>query len=198
MNSALGIFWKLRNNRTSGRVHYAGKIGPHQTTVVDSMRIACEIVLTTTERRTLNQWAAGRSATMSLSRRSLMILQAAAGRTNREIAVALRADVHTVGRWRKQFLVHRLKGIMTPIRAPGLRSARAQRWARRILMKTREVPPQGISAWTTRTMARELGVSHSMIQRVWKAAGINATCRNGFSARAPGGPTGSVRSRRSA
>jgi DNA-binding CsgD family transcriptional regulator len=142
------------------------------------MRIACDIVLTTAERRTLNKWAAGRSATMSLSRRALMILQAASGRTNREIAVALRADVHTVGRWRKQFLVHRLKGIMTPVRAPGLRNAQAQRWARRILMKTQEAPPQGISGWTSRSLARELGVSHSMIQRVWKAAGINVARRS--------------------
>jgi len=148
------------------------------------MRSACDIALTPAERRTLNKWASGRSATMSLSRRALMILLAASGRTNREIAVALRADVHTVGRWRNGFQVFRLAGIMTPARTPGLRSARAQRLARRILKKTLEAPPEGVGQWTTRTLGRELGVSHSMIHRVWTAAGIKATRRNGFSSKA--------------
>jgi transposase len=130
-----------------------------------------------------------------LSRRALMILLAAAGRTNREIAIALRADVHTVGRWRKQFLVHRLKGIATPTRAPGLRTARAQRMARKILKRTREAPPRGSGRWTTRTLADELGVSHSTIRRVWKAAGIHAARRNGAEA---GGRPASARRRQPA
>jgi hypothetical protein len=144
------------------------------------MRIACEIAVTAAERRTLTRWASGQSATTSLSRRALMILLAASGRTNREIAVALRADVHTVGRWRKQFLVGRLDGIKSPARNPGLRRARANRLARRILKRTFEGPCGGVRRWTTRTLARELGVSHSMIQRVWKAAGINAASQHRF------------------
>ena len=75
------------------------------------MRVAQEITLTTTERSTLERWSAGRAIAMRQVERARIILLAADGRSNQEIASALAVKPHTVGRWRSRFAELRLVGI---------------------------------------------------------------------------------------
>ena len=75
------------------------------------MRVAVEIHLTRSERSTLKRWSRGRLIPARQGQRARMILLAADGYSNADIAEELDVKPHTVGRWRNRFSEHRLAGI---------------------------------------------------------------------------------------
>ena len=75
------------------------------------MRVAPVIVLDSCEREKLRQWAQGRTIPVRQKERAQMILMAADGKTNLEIADLTGAKPHTIGRWRHRFAELRLEGI---------------------------------------------------------------------------------------
>ena len=64
------------------------------------MRVAAEIALSKEERRKLETWASARSTSVRLRERARIVLMAAQGMTNKEIAAELEVDANKVGRWR--------------------------------------------------------------------------------------------------
>ena len=75
------------------------------------MRRAPEILLTDDELGMLERWAQGRSTPYRVVLRSRIVLMAARGIQNKDIAVALGTTPNTVGRWRRRFAEKRLAGI---------------------------------------------------------------------------------------
>jgi len=136
------------------------------------MRIAPKIVLTADEKKTLEQWARGRSTPARLVGRARIVLLAAEGKQNREIAVETSFARPTVGLWRSRFALKRIAGIEKDAARGGRRPTRANRLARRILERTTQTKPSHATHWSVRTMAKEAGVSPSMLHRVWMAHGL--------------------------
>jgi len=136
------------------------------------MRIARPIVVGDEERKVLVRWARGRSTPARLVLRGRIVLLAADGRQNKEIAAQLATSRQTVGLWRDRFLVQGLAGIEKDAprggRPPRLRRAIEGR----IVEATTQEKPRAATHWTTRTLAAELGISHSMVARVWSAYGL--------------------------
>lgn len=133
------------------------------------MRIASEIVLEPEERATLEQWARSRTVEVRLAQRARMILLAADGIRNEDIAQEVGAGRVAVGRWRKRFADKRLSGIEKDLPRGGRKSTQRDRWARVIVDTTLHTVPENATHWSTRTLAEVLGISRSMVQRVWKA-----------------------------
>ena len=75
------------------------------------MRRACAITLTDEVRTTLERWSRSRSTEARLVERSRIVLLAAAGRQNKDIAAELGITRATVGRWRHRFADRGLAGI---------------------------------------------------------------------------------------
>ena len=103
------------------------------------MKVATKILLTEEERTALNVWLRlPTSARLVL--RAKIILLAADGRTNQEIARQLRASRKTVSLWRRRFLKGRLAGIEkeSPRNKPQSRVDEAV--VRLILRKMKERP----------------------------------------------------------
>ncbi len=75
------------------------------------MRIAPAIVLSDTDRRTLQRWSRGRSTPTRLVLRAKIVLLAAAGKLNQEIAAELQTGLKTVCQWRSRFSQQGLAGI---------------------------------------------------------------------------------------
>ncbi len=73
------------------------------------MRVAVPITLTADERRQLKQFARGRSTPARMVLRAKIVLQAAAGKRNNEIAEELETQQKTVGLWRKRFAEQRIE-----------------------------------------------------------------------------------------
>lgn len=86
---------------------------------------------------------------------------------NQKIAPRLK----TVSWWRRRFAAQRIAGIEKD--APrGGRPKTSKGMARLIIEKTTREHPANATHWSTRTLAKELGTSPSMVQRVWKANGL--------------------------
>ena len=75
------------------------------------MRIAPRVVLTEDQERTLHQWARGRSLPTRQVERARVVLLAAAGKQDLEIASAVGISNQKAARWRKRFLDMGLAGL---------------------------------------------------------------------------------------
>jgi transposase len=136
------------------------------------MRTAPPVILSEDERATLERWARGGRTPYRLVQRARIVLLAARGLLNTQIAIELRIAPMTVGRWRRRFAEMRLTGIAKDAPRGRRKRSRREQLADLVLRKTlEEHPPEG-THWTTRVMAREMETSHSTIQRIWNAAGL--------------------------
>ncbi len=136
------------------------------------MRVAISITLTKDERAALQRWARGRRTAARLVLRAKVVLLASAGRLNKEIAAELGTYPNVVGLWRKRFAEHRLPGIERDAPRGGRKPVSRNRVARRIIEATTQSRPKNATHWSTRTLAKELQVSRSMVHRVWRANGL--------------------------
>jgi transposase len=156
---------------------------PQELTVVswrkNSVRVARAITLTGDERHALESLFSSASTPQRLLLRAKIILLAAQGKSNKQIAARLDTDPHTVGRWRNRFCIDRLVGLKR--KQPtinGSQISRHEEISGRILEKTTmDQPPNG-SRWTIRTLASELGISRSTVHRVWQDAGLKPNLGN--------------------
>ncbi len=136
------------------------------------MRVACTITLTDTERQQLERWARGRCTPVRLAQRAQMVLLAAEGQQNQEIAAEIGVGRVTVARWRNRFATQRLAGIEKDAPRGGRQPTKRSQVASVIVERTTKTTPANATQWSTRSLAQELGVSPSMVYRVWHASGL--------------------------
>jgi transposase len=100
-----------------------------------------------------------------------VILMLAEGETYDGIQEAVGCGRAYISRWRERFLAEGVAGMYA--RHKGRKpTSRTPRMEARILARTQGQPKDGSTHWSTRKLARELGVSHMLVQRVWSRAGI--------------------------
>jgi hypothetical protein len=99
------------------------------------MGVAPAVVLTEDQERALRQWARGRSLPARQVERARVVLLAAAGKQDLEIAAELGISNQKAARWRKRFLKMGLAGLEKdaprPGRTPSITSAKVQEVVRR-------------------------------------------------------------------
>jgi transposase len=132
------------------------------------MRVAAKIVVTDEQRATLQRWARGRSTSVRLMQRARMILMAADGKQNKEIADTLGVQPSTVGRWRQRFADSGLGGIEKDAPRGGRKPTKQCHWAKRIVETTLHKTPSNATHWSVRTLAKHLGIRPNLVHRVWK------------------------------
>ncbi|MDR1648557.1 MAG: helix-turn-helix domain-containing protein, partial [Zoogloeaceae bacterium] len=130
------------------------------------MRIAPKVELSDKERSKL---AGSRLSSVRLSQRARIILLAAEGLQNKEIALRVGIGRAVVSCWRRRYLESGLEGIERdlPRGAPPVEVD----VARLVELTTQENPP-GATRWSTRKMGKVLGVSASTVMRHWQANGL--------------------------
>lgn len=136
------------------------------------MKIAPSISLSDAERQTLSTWSRGRSTPARLVLRARIILAAAAGVMNKDIAVQCATSKKTVSLWRNRFAEQRVEGIAHDAPRPGRTPAIDKKVVAEIVRKTTQEKPPAATHWSTRTMAEAVGVSKATVQRVWAAQGL--------------------------
>lgn len=133
------------------------------------MRQAISISLSRTERRVLQDWS--QSCHVRLALRAGVVLLAAEDLTNDQIAARLATDVHTVARWRKRFASERLSGIEREAPRTGRRPRARQAATQKILRMTARCR-KNLKPWSSRALAKVLGLNHMLVYRVWKDHGL--------------------------
>ena len=144
------------------------------------MRIAPKVTVPDEDRKTLEQWARGRSTPVRLMQRARIVLMAADGRENKDIAPAVGVTRQLVGRWRNRYVAKGLAGIEKDAPGRGRKATRRQSLAARIVEMTTQSKPPDATHWSTRTLADALGTNRSMVQRVWNANHLQPHLTRGF------------------
>jgi len=112
--------------------------------------------------------------------RAGVILQAARGASNEEIAVALKTRPATASKWRGRFLRDRLPGLQDAPR-PGKPAIYDRNSERRILKQLDQAPPQGYARWNGTLLAAALqDISDDQIWRVLRKHGISLERRRSW------------------
>ncbi len=75
-----------------------------------------------------------------------------------------------VGRWRDRYAASGLAGIKKDLPRSGRKPEAREKLAAEIIRKTTMEKSKNAAYWSTRTLTKELGTSHVMVVRVWKAA----------------------------
>jgi transposase len=143
----------------------------------NQMRVAPEIVLTNEEHAELTKLVRSRLTSMRLVQRARIVLLAADGIHNKDIAEQLGVGRVQVARWRERYAQSRLAGIERdlPRGAPPAKVDVA-----RLVELTTQTKPVAATHWSTRTMAAELGVSAASVSRHWRANGLKPHVVRGF------------------
>lgn len=136
------------------------------------MRKAPVIQLSEVDFKTLKRWSRGRSTPARVVLRAKIVLLAAEGRENRDIAAELATSRQTVGLWRKRFAEQGIPGIEKDAPRGGRPPKSRLSLERLIVEKTTQEKPRNADNWSTRILANELGTSRSMVHRVWRANGL--------------------------
>ena len=132
------------------------------------MRRSVEIKLTEADRSELERLARGRRVWRSLSDRAHIVLLAAEGLTNVQIANTLGINSHTARKWRNRFAEQRMDGLEDETRSGRPRCIDDDAVAE-VIRKTLEETPRDATHWSTRSMARATGYAPSTIHRMWQA-----------------------------
>jgi len=123
------------------------------------------------DRETLNRWTRRPKTAQALAQRARIVLAAADGRPNEAIAAELSITAHTVGKWRRRFAERGPDGLLDEPRPGAPRTVDDDR-VEAVVVKTLEQKPTDATHWSTRSMARAMGLSQSSISRIWRAFGL--------------------------
>ena len=136
------------------------------------MRVAVAVTLSDEERTELERLARGRSVEARLVLRAKIVLAAAEGQENLQIAEELGTLRKTVGLWRKRFVEGRIAGIEKDAPRGGRPAEVKAKLAPEIVRITTTEKPPHATHWSTRTLAKHLGASPEMVRRVWKETNL--------------------------
>ena len=129
------------------------------------------LILTDDERRSLDSLAHRSRSAPALARRARIILACADGADRTVVARRVRVTPGTVCKWRGRFVSHRLDGLYDDPR-PGAKRTITDEQVEQVIIRTLETTPRGATHWSTREMARAVGLSHMAISRIWHAFGL--------------------------
>ena len=136
------------------------------------MRTAAPIRLHPEQRTALEQIARQRSLPARLVERARIVLRAAEGLENKQIAAQMGIMPEKAARWRKRFLEGGIVALEKDAPRPGRTRTIGERQVRKIVEMTLHQKPANATHWSTRTMAEASGISEASVRRIWRAHGL--------------------------
>jgi transposase len=136
------------------------------------VRVAHPVVLDETTRKELQRQARSSSVPVRVALRSRIILLAADGLQNLQIAVELSISVRMAALWRMRFLSLGIKGLLKDAPRSGRTPSIPVFTVEQVIRKTTRTTPPNATHWSTRTMAREVSISEASVRRIWRAHGL--------------------------
>lgn len=130
------------------------------------------LVLTVEEREVLQGLARRPKTAQALASRARIVLACAEGLSNSEVSGRLGVSLPTVGKWRKRFVSDRVDGLRDEPR-PGAPRKIGDAQVEAVITKTlEELPYNQDSHWSTRSMAKAVGLNQTAVSRIWRAFGL--------------------------
>lgn len=128
------------------------------------------IQLTPMERSELSKRSRSRMLPAEDVQRAALILMLADGESYTGVQARFDCTRSYISTWKKRFLEDRLAGLYSRHQGRKVQTCTPAMQAKILARTARK--PDGSTHWTTRKLAKELGVNHMMVARVWANAGI--------------------------
>ena len=132
-------------------------------------RIARRVILTPQDREEIEQWVTAHTTPQQVSQRCRIVLAAAAGRQDREIAEDLEINCKTVALWRGRFGDEGADCIWEVAAGRGRKAHYSADKVAAIIDSSLQRRPAGATHWSCRSMAKEHGVSKATVNRIWQS-----------------------------
>lgn len=132
-------------------------------------RVAKPVVLEQSDRLKLTSLAQGSATPHRLVMRARIILCAADGNSDRDIARMLRTSEPTVRSWRARFRSEGVAGIEADRPRSGRPANLTEAQIKLVVEKTLHTKPPDSTHWSTRSMSDATGLPRMAIQRIWSA-----------------------------
>jgi transposase len=133
--------------------------------------VVVSVELSDAERELLESWSRRQTTANALAQRSRIVLLAGDGLRTGEIADRLGVHRNTVAKWRRRFEAERLDGLVDEPR-PGQPRTITDAKVDEVITRTLESAPKDATQWSTRSMAKQVGLTQSAVHRIWKAFGL--------------------------
>ena len=144
------------------------------------MRVAERIELDSSTDRELRILAKRHRVQARVQQRARVILLAAEGWRNKDIAVQVELDRRQVALWRRRFIEGGIQALLQDASRPGRTPSVTPELEARIVNTTLHDKPLAATHWSTRTLAAHLGLSATTIRRVWARNGLKPHLRETF------------------
>ena len=135
-------------------------------------RYPIPVKISESDRQEMERWVSAHHTAQQVAQRCRIILAAARGQQDKDIAQIMQINVKTVALWRQRFC-HEGPDCLWEV-APG-RGRKPQIPAEKIeeiINATLQTRPPGATHWSCRTMAEEQGVSKATVNRIWQSHGL--------------------------
>lgn len=142
-------------------------------------RPTADLVLTDDEVGVLERWARRPTSAQALALRAKIILSCGSGASNTVVADQVGVSRATVGKWRARFVAHRLDGLSDDPR-PGQPRKITDDDVEAVVVRTLETKPADATHWSTRSMARAVGLNQTAVSRIWRVFGLKPHLQDTF------------------
>lgn len=136
------------------------------------MRIAPAVNLNSEQREVLEQRSRARSLAARVVERARIVLLAAEGKQNKQIAQQLGISKQKAARWRSRFLQGGVSALEKDAPRPGRTPSIATKTVARVVRMTTQQKPPNATQWSTRSMAKAAGISEASVRRIWRKHGL--------------------------
>jgi transposase len=133
---------------------------------------ASPLSITDGQREVLETLLRSHTAPVRQVRRAQVLLLAADGVSNVEIAERCDVARPTVLAWRRQFEAEGLTRFGEVAKGRGAKPSIPEETIAEIVRLTTQATPKGATHWSVRTMAEKVGISPASVQRIWSELGL--------------------------
>jgi transposase len=131
-------------------------------------RISPSVSLSADDLAQLVRWEAAHGTPQQVALRCRLVLAAAAGKPDLEIAAGYDVNRHTAALWRQRVRTAGIASVWEIQPGRGRKPTYSQEKRDALIAATLETKPKGMTHWSCRTMARAQGVSPSTVNRLWQ------------------------------
>jgi len=136
------------------------------------MRVAKPVELSAQDDRRLRILSKRKRVEARVAQRARIVLLAARGLSDKDIAAQVNLERRAVARWRARYLAVGIEGLLCDAPRPGRPAKIDARKIAEVVRITLHEKPAKRTQWSTRTLAAQMGLSEASIRRIWHAHGL--------------------------
>jgi len=133
---------------------------------------AIAVTITEPDRQELERWVSAHRTPQQVAQRCRIILEAAKGQKDKEIAQSMEVNRKTVALWRQRFFKEGPDCLWEVAPGRGRKPRLSADKVEGIINTTLRSRPAGATHWSCRTMAEQQGVSKATVSRIWQSHGL--------------------------